>query len=119
MSKSVVPSPVDFAAAVLIVSLSSTAWAADKLSKEDACRIGKSFIAKEQSAYPKNRNFQLLSCTDFKSIPAQGTAQIGVHWSVEEYCPVAGCEPQYTKQSNRYTCRFYVGEQGWQLNSCD
>ena len=119
MSKSVVPSPLDFAAVLLIASLSSAAWAAGKLSKEEACRIGKDFIAKEQSAYPKNRNFQFLSCGNFESISAQGIAQVSVHWSVEEYCPVAGCQPQYSKQSHRYTCRFYVSERGWQLNNCE
>ena len=90
MSKSVVPSPLDLAAVLLIVTLSSTAWAAGKLSKEEACRIGKDFIAKGQSAYPKNRNFQFLSCTDFKSISAQGIAEVSVKWFVEEYCQVAG-----------------------------
>ncbi len=118
MSKSVMPSPADIAAAVLIVSLSSTTWAADKLSKEEACRIGKDLIAKEQSAYPKNRNLQLLSCSNFQSTSAQGMAQIEVHWSVEEYCSAVGCEPQYTKKSHRYTCRFSASEKGWQLNNC-
>src|SRR4030095_10921635 len=118
MSKNVVLSPLDFAAVVHIVTLSNTAWAAGKLSKQEACRIGKDFIAKEQSAYPKNRNFQFLSCTNFETMPAQGTAQVRVHWSVEEYCVAAGCQPQYTKQSHRYTCHFFVGDQGWQLKNC-
>jgi len=119
MSKYVVLPPLGLAAVVLIVSLSSPAWAADKLSKEEACRIGKDFIAKEQSAYPKNRNLQFLSCTSFESMSAQGMAQVRVHWSVEEYCPVAGCQPQYTKQSHRYTCHFNVSDRGWQVNNCD
>ena len=119
MSKRFVTSPFDFAVVVLIVSLSSTAWAAGKLSKEEACLVNKNFIAKEQSAYPKNRNFQFLSCTNFKSISAQGIAEVRVQWSVEEYCQVAGCQSQYTKQSHRYTCHFYVSDRGWQLNTCD
>ena len=119
MSRNVVLSPQGLAAVVLVASLSSTAWAVGKLSKAEACRMGGDFVATQQSAYPKNRNFKILSCSNFESISAQGSAQIRVHWSVEEYCLAAGCQPQYTEQSHDYTCRFYVSDQSWKLNGCE
>ena len=118
MSRNVVLSLHGLAAVVLVASLSSTAAAAGKLSKAEACRMGQDFVARQQSAYPKNRNFKFLSCGNFESISAQGVAQVRLHWSVEEHCLAAGCQPQYTKKSHEYTCRFYVSDQGWKLNDC-